>query len=112
MTPGSWEYTMGTTVPGVPLTPSVTMTMCLSAADVPYAVATSERGRKGSCRYENLRHVGKQTRYEMVCAGSEPVRGRFEFESTATTVSCRGVIDTGETTLKQRWTGRRIGDCG
>src|SRR5204863_8349031 len=68
MAPGAWEYTMKTSVPGVPVsTPGVTARICLSEKDVPYAMATTGPGSKGDCRYENLRSAGGKTRYDMVC---------------------------------------------
>ena len=113
MTPSNWEYTMNTAVPGVPFSlPAFTTTLCLSEKDTRYGVLTTGPGRKGDCRYENLRQTGNITRYDMVCAGSAPVSGKFEFESTATTVSGRGVIDTGKSQITQTWQGKRLGDCG
>ena len=112
MLPGTWSYTMRTGVPGVPVSlPSVTTTVCLSAQDVPYAVATTGEGRKGDCRFENWQRVGLKTRYDMVCGASARHAGHFEFEATATTVVGRGRLDTGSSTLQQQWTGVRVGDC-
>lgn len=112
MQPGDWEYTMQTGIPGAPISlPSATTTVCLSADDVPYAVATTGPGRKGDCRFENWHQAGRTTRYDMVCGGSNRHTGHFEFEATATTVVGRGRIDTGSSQLTQQWTGRRVGNC-
>lgn len=112
MLPGTWSYTMRTGVPGAPVSlPSVTTKVCLSAQDVPYAVATTGEGRKGDCRFENWQRVGLKTRYDMVCGASARHAGHVEFEATATTVVGRGRLDTGSSSLQQQWTGVRVGDC-
>ena len=112
MVPGEWKYTMKTGVQGTPVsTPSVTTYICLSAADVPFAVVTSGAGSKGGCRYENLRTIDGKTHYDMVCKDNGVSSGQFEFKSTATTVSGRGLIDTGTSRITQEWQGKRLGDC-
>ncbi len=113
MSPGKWEYTMTSSVSGVPFAlPALTTRLCLTRADVTYGVSMSERrSNHGNCRYQRLRHSGDTTRYDMVCPGSASVQGRFEFTSTPATVRGKGVIQTGATQISQRWSGKRLGGC-
>lgn len=110
MKPGKWEYTMTTVVPGLPFSlPDFTRLVCLTAEDAAYGVARTENGKKGDCRFENLKRSGPATHYDMVC--NQQASGRFEFTSTADSIEGKGVIRAGETRITQRWRGRRLGDC-
>ncbi|MDZ4812517.1 MAG: DUF3617 family protein [Pseudomonadota bacterium] len=113
MSPGKWEYTMTSSVSGVPFAqPALTTHLCLTRADVTYGLSVSRNSlNNGNCRYQRLRHSGDTTRYDMVCPGSASVQGRFEFTSTPATVRGKGMIDTGTTQITQQWSGRRLGGC-
>ncbi len=113
MSPGKWEYTMTSSVSGVPFAlPALTTRLCLTRADVTYGVSMSERRlNHGNCRYQRLRHAGDKTRYDMVCPGSASVQGKFEFTSTPATVRGKGVIQTGTAQITQQWSGKRLGGC-
>jgi len=109
--PGMWEYSIKTEMPGMPFAmPAVTTQQCLKPEDAKQGAIYKEE--KSECKLENLKQSGNKTSYDIVCAGDNPTKGHYDFTVAATSMQGLGTLDLGGgQTMKQNFTGKRVGDC-
>lgn len=112
MAPGRWLMEMQVQVEGVPFRmPAVSLPTCLDADDVNWGVDSARLEGKGDCRFVDRRVEDDWIRYAMVCPDDADTSGDFRFRPGRDAVVGEGTVTTGEAVIRQRWTGRRTGDC-
>ncbi len=114
MREGKWEITSKTEMIGMPMQiPAQTVAICVDAKNQgkPPIMADS------SCKFSNQKSSGNTMSWKMECMGDTKLSGEgsltFTGDAYTGSASMRMDIGGGETmSMKNTYSGRRIGNCG
>ena len=111
LSPGNWEITTETEMPGMPMTaPPVTHTQCLDQGEL---VPQSE-GAGQECHVSDIQVSGDTVSWKIVCGGQGGQMegtGRITYSGDHLEGVMEMVITGAGMQVKNKIHGRRIGDC-
>ena len=111
LNPGKWEITTQTEMVGMPMkVPPQTHTQCVSEEDL---VPQSE-GASKECQVSDIEVSGDTISWKIVCSGQGGAMegtGRITYSGDQMEGTMDMVIKGGGMQIKNKITGRRVGDC-
>lgn len=109
--PGKWEITTETEMVGMPMkVPPVTHTQCITAEDL---VPQSE-GESNECKVSDVNVSGDTVSWKIVCSGQGGAMegtGKITYSGDRMEGTMDMVIKGAGMNVKNKISGRRIGDC-
>lgn len=115
MTPGMWEITTRTEMPGMPVQmPPQSIRHCYRAEDLKESKDALPADK--TCKIDGFRQEGNTVRWKMSCKGDEgPMSGSGEItyagQSYGGTVAMAGKAGGQAFNVTQKYSGKRVGDC-
>jgi uncharacterized protein DUF3617 len=113
--PGNWEFTMTTTVEGMPGNVGpVTQTRCLSAEDARDPSRVLGPGGGSACEFSNRNDTGTVFSFEISCSGQLPMRGSGTVRYSANTMNADVQLSASGAqnfVTRSNISARRLGPC-
>jgi len=111
LTPGKWEITTETEMPGMPMTsPPVTQTQCMDQGDL----VPQSGGAGQECQISDIQVSGDTVSWKIVCSGQGGQMegtGQITYSGDHMEGSMNMVIKAAGMQIKNKIRGRRIGAC-
>ncbi|MCC6545117.1 MAG: DUF3617 family protein [Nitrospirae bacterium] len=111
---GLWEITSVSEMPGMPAMPSVKQNQCMTNKDY---VPHSKEEKDSSCTVSDLKTSGNTVTWKMICKSKEgDMDGKGTITYSKDKLDGSSVINMqmpgmGKMQIKNKLTGRRIGNC-